>query len=1005
MNETGWTIIETQFDPLRLHQQETVFTLGNGYLSSRGAFEEGYPGAWPATFVHGVFDDVPIVYTELANCPDWLPLAVLVGSEPFRLDRGQVLRYERRLDLRRGLLSRDLRWRSPAGRTVDLHFERFASLADPHLLAVRCQITPVDFNAYIKVQAGINGYPDNQGVMHWQILDQGDDIDQVWLHARTRHSGIELGMAAALLIQGSDRTRHWAMSCDGLPTMAAEWQAKRGQTVTATKLVSVYATRDLERMRAERQAVYPSTGSGHREAGVSAEERAILDSFWAKMEAEGLVDEPRPYTVAEVARNELDELSERWLRYEDLLAAHEAAWAEVWQASDVIIEGDPTAQLAVRYNLFQVLVAAPRHDDRVSISAKTLSGFGYRGHVFWDTEVFIVPFLTFTQPALARNLLTYRYHTLSGARRKAQAAGYEGAMFAWESAATGDEVTPRWVPGPQGEDLVRIWCGDIEHHISADVAYAVWNYWQVTGDDGWMRDYGAEIVLDTAVFWGSRAEWNADRGKYEINDVIGPDEYHEHVDNNAFTNRMVQWHLETALEVLAWLRQQDPDRAATLERQLDLTPERLKHWGDVIGCMLVLHDPENGLIEQFEGFFDLKEVNLADYVPRTRSMHAILGIKGANKRQVLKQADVLMLLYLLRDRYDRQTLETNWDYYAPRTDHTYGSSLGPAIHAILACELDKPGEAYEHLMRAALVDLEDVRGNADDGVHAASAGGVWQAVVFGFGGVRLTDDGPVATPRLPPNWTRLKFRLCWRDQWHDFDLKPQSPISNIQYPLDIRGVIFDLDGVLTDTSEFHYLGWQRLADEEGIPFDRQANEALRGVDRRGSLLRLLAGRPVTEEQIQEMMARKNRYYQELIQGVTRANLLPGVLELLDELRAAGIKMAIGSASKNAPAVIERLGIAERVDAISDGYSVERHKPAPDLFLHGAAQLGLAPEQCVVVEDAASGVEATLAAGMWAVGLGPVERVGAAHVVLPSLEGVHWADLRARLAQANRTKSA
>ncbi|RMF33463.1 MAG: beta-phosphoglucomutase, partial [Chloroflexi bacterium] len=616
-----------------------------------------------------------------------------------------------------------------------------------------------------------------------------------------------------------------------------------------------------------------------------------------------------------------------------------------------------------------------------------------RGHVFWDTDIFIVPFLTFTQPALARNLLTYRYHTLPGARRKARSAGYEGAMVAWESADSGDEVTPRWVPDREGH-LIRIWCGDIELHISADVAYAAWHYWQATGDDAWMRDYGAEVILDTAVFWGSRAEWNAQRGCYEIRDVIGPDEYHERVDNNAFTNRMVQWHLETALEVLAWLRREHPDRAAELERRLDLTPGRLQRWADVIGCMLVPQDPESGLIEQFEGFFDLEDVDLAAYEPRTRSMQAILGNEGINRVQVLKQPDVLMLLYLLREHYDRETLQVNWDYYAPRTDHTYGSSLGPAIHAILACALGKPEEAYEHFMRAALVDLEDLRGNAADGIHAASAGGVWQALVFGFGGIRLTDEGPVANPCLPPGWTRLRFRLQHRGRWYDFDLGHTAR----QVP-QIRGVIFDLDGVLTDTSELHYRAWKRLADEEGIPFDRKANEALRGVSRRESLMRLLAGRPATEEQIQEMMARKNRYYQELLQGVTSANLLPGALELLEELRAAGIRVAIGSASKNARRVIEQLGIADRVDVIADGHSVARPKPAPDLFLYAAEQMGLPPEQCLVVEDAASGIEAALAAGMWTVGLGPEERVGAAHVVLPSLEGVRWSDLLARLTQA------
>jgi len=318
--------------------------------------------------------------------------------------------------------------------------------------------------------------------------------------------------------------------------------------------------------------------------------------------------------------------------------------------------------------------------------------------------------------------------------------------------------------------------------------------------------------------------------------------------------------------------------------------------------------------------------------------------------------------------------------------------LGPAIHAILACDLGKLDEAYEHFMRAALMDLHNSRGNTADGIHAASAGGLWQAVVFGFGGVRLTDKGPVAAPRLPAHWQRLQFRLQVRGRCFDFDLRPTLP--------SIRGAIFDLDGVLTDTSEFHYLAWKRLADDEGIPFDRQANEALRGVSRRESLLLLLAGRPAAEEQIQEMMARKNRYYQEYVEAVTPANLLPGALDLLDELRAAGIHIAIGSASKNAQTVLDKLGITDRVDAVADGYSVDRQKPAPDLFLHAATQLGLAPDQCVVFEDAASGVEAALAAGMWAVGLGPHQRVGTAHLVIDSLAGVHWADLHAHLAEVN-----
>jgi kojibiose phosphorylase len=733
---TDWSLIETQFDPEHLHHKETVFTIGNGYLGTRGSFEEGYSRALPGTLIHGVYNDVPVVYAELANCPDWLLLGVAVNGDRFRLDQGEVLSYERQLDLRRGILSRRVRWRSPSGKTVDINFERFASCADEHVLSVRCQLTPLDFDGSLKVQASINGYPENQGFNHWEWIDQGETNQGIWLHVRTRNSHIELGMASKLTLLGADGSLQ-VSSVPGYPTLETIFSVAAGQTVTLEKMVTVFTSREVK-------------------------------------------------APAQAARDKLAQLPS----CSTLLNAHEQAWEKVWQKSDVEIEGDTTAQLAVRYNIFQMLISAPRHDDKVSIPAKTLSGFGYRGHVFWDTEVFLLPFFTFTQPALACNLLSYRYHTLPGARRKASHYGYKGAMFAWESTDSGDEVTPRWaLPGdPYGED-VRIWCRDREIHISTDIAYAVWYYWQATSDDEWMRDKGAEIILDTAVFWISRVEWNTKHERYEIRDVIGADEYHEQVNNNAFTNRMVQWHLEKALSVYDWLVNNFPDRAIELEKKLQLTSERRSRWRDIVSNIWIPYDPSTGLIEQCEGFFNLEDIKLADYEPRTRSMQTILGIDAANKRQVLKQPDVLMLLYLMRQSrdfpYSEKVLKKNWDYYAPRTDITYGSSLGPAIQAILASDLGKLSEAYQYFMQAALVDLEDVRGNAADGIHGASAGGVWQAVVFGFGGFQLTENGPVANPHLPPNWTRLQFKIHWRGDWHEFDLRPcEGQVTNP----DMQGV-------------------------------------------------------------------------------------------------------------------------------------------------------------------------------------------------------------------------
>ncbi len=958
---TDWTLIEAQFDLEQLCAKETVFTIGNGYLGTRGSFEEGFPQALPATLIHGIYDDVPVIYTELVNCPDWLSLMISVNGERFRLDRGEILHYERQLDLRHGVLSRFVHWRSPTGQTLEFRFERFASLADRHVMGLRCQITPIDssgtlaepFPWEIEVQSSLNGYPDNHGFDHWEQIDQGQ-IDQgtgqgVWLQVRTRSSHIELGMAARIAVSGTDASFH-VMNHPGYPTLTTTFSGVAGQIITVEKVVTVFTSQDTE-------------------------------------------------LPAQAAQDKLANLP----AYGVLLDAHRQAWDAVWQHSDVEIEGDRTAQLAVRYNLFQLLISASSHNDRVSIPAKTLSGFGYRGHIFWDTEIFILPFFTFTQPAIASSLLTYRYHTLEGARRKAAHSGYQGAMFAWESAATGDEETPKTsIPTDPYAEAVRIWCRDREIHLSADIAYAVWHYWQATGDDNWLRDYGAEIILDTALFWMSRLEWLPLQARYELCGVIGADEYHEQVSNNAFTNRMVQWHLETAVAVYDWLQQTFPDQAAALAQRLQLTPAKRLLWQATIAQIYIPSNAETGLIEQFEGFFQLKDIDLKDYEPRDRSIQAVLGMDETNQRQVLKQPDVLMLLYLMRDTQaiheHRNVLQKNWDYYAPRTDSTYGSSLTPAIHASLAANLGDAAGAYQQFMQAALTDLKDNRGNTRDGIHGASAGGVWQAVVFGFGGIQLKDSAPVATPHLPPTWTRLKFKLNWRGTWHSFDLVPSpSHVSDTHAP-DIQGFIFDLDGVLTDTAEFHYRAWQQLADEEHLPFNRQANEALRGVARRASLLLIVGDRPYSEAQLQEMMERKNRYYLASIQTITPQNLLPGAIALLDELRQAGMKIAIGSASKNAKTVIEKLGIAEHVDEIADGYSVDRPKPAPDIFLYAATQLGLAPVHCVVVEDASVGIAAAIAAGMWSIGIGSPSRVGAANIVLPNLMGVHLTDLQTKLDQ-------
>lgn len=719
----GWRVRETEWNPQKQHHRETAFTTGNGLFSSRGVFEEGYLGEWRTTFIHGVFDEVPVSFTELANVPDWMALDIRLNGTRFRMDQGQLLEYHRALDLRSGLVMRGVRWESAAGERTRLQFERILSRANRNVAAIRVQILPENWSGSIEIRGGIQGHVHNKGVVHWRDAGQGEQDGAVWLTSQTVESGVGLTVASHLQrADGPADVDYW--DTPGQPTQRLRSTMGEGETFTATKLVALADSRREDDTHA---AAFASLGAA------------------------------------------------RALPFDQLLKENRANWAGVWKNSDVEIDGDAEAQLAIRYNIYQMLSVGPQEEgDDVSIGAKTMSGFGYRGHVFWDTELFMLPLFTFTQPDIARNLLLYRYRRLNPARAKARANDFEGAQFPWESAEVGDEVTPTWVSHwADRTRLVRVWTGDIEIHITADIAFAVMQYWWATGDNDFVRDYGAEMILDGATFWASRAEWNEAEGRYEYTDVIGPDEYHDHVDNNIFTNAMAKWHLETALELLDWLDANTLEKAAELRASLDLNTERLAKWRDVIEKVWLLEDAETGLMEQFQGYFGLDDPNLADYEPRTRSMHEILGIEGANEAQVIKQPDVLMLLFLMRDRVTPEQIRVNWNYYDPRTDHTYGSSLGPSITAIMACEMGDPDLAYEHFMRAARADLFDVRGNAADGIHAASAGGLWQAATMGFGGLTLSPTGWTVEGHLPSHWSRLAFSFLYQGERQWVELIPE----------------------------------------------------------------------------------------------------------------------------------------------------------------------------------------------------------------------------------------
>jgi trehalose/maltose hydrolase-like predicted phosphorylase len=705
-SDPAWCLVAPQYQPALEHDVESRLAISNGVLGVRAALEQPTGASRPHTFVAGIFDTPgnPSAVPALVPGPDWLRLGLLVEGEPLALDRGQTLTHTRTLDLRRGVLISDWRQRDVAGRIVTLRTLRFVSLAN-RALAVQVAWIAVDQPTALTLEASFA--PLEGGLLPTL---RGPDVT-VW---RTVQSARRLALAntATLCVDGT--VLRWDAIAHGARRWC--WAAVPDQMAIFARIIAV------------------ARGNANDDPSGSAQATVHC----------------RPYAS-----------------WPPLLAAHERAWADRWAETDVTVEGDDLAQQALRFASYHLISAANPHDEHTSIGARALTGDAYLGHVFWDTEIFLLPFYTFTWPAAARALLMYRYHTLPAARAKAARLGYRGALYAWESADTGDEATPPYAVGPDGQ-VVAIRCGTDEQHISADVAYAVWQYWQATEDRAFLLNAGAEILLETARFWASRAQLEAD-GQYHIRHVIGPDEYHEEVDDNAYTNGMAQWNLERALEVAQLVQERWPLWWARLNERLQLTPAELDVWRDVAARLVTGLNATTGRFEQFAGFFDLEPVDLAIYEPRSVPMDVLLGRERTQQSQVSKQADVVMLLALLWERYPSAVRATNFRYYEPRCGH--GSSLSPPIHALVAARLGEVELAERYFCQTAAIDQGGAVGTTALGVHIGALGGLWQAAVFGFAGLSLCPDGLSFDPHLPRSWRALRFPIHWRGRLLQIELR------------------------------------------------------------------------------------------------------------------------------------------------------------------------------------------------------------------------------------------
>ncbi|HEX7119366.1 MAG TPA: glycosyl hydrolase family 65 protein [Longimicrobiales bacterium] len=723
--DPAWRIVEEGLNVAREHEIESLFAIANGYVGTRGSLAEGSPLSAPATFIAGVFDvrERSAGIPELVVMPDWMRLSVLVDGQPLATDRGVILEHRRILDLRQGLFWREWRHRDPNGRILHFHALRLASLADRHALYQVTALVPENFGGRVVFETLIEPPPPGPIPLPGARPERGP--------VETEPSRAPPAPPTAAAVALTLRTPTTGTTV----AFASDSEFHPSAAVAAAREAETAGGRLVERVDAEVEI-----GAVYR-----------LDRFVSVYTSR---DTERP---ADAAARHLVALRDRGAAA--IIEDHVAAWRERWRTAEIQVDGDDDALRALRFACYHLIAAANPEDEQSSVGARALTGHAYSGHVFWDTEIYMLPFYTHTHPPTARSLLMYRWHTLPAAREKARALGFRGAFYAWESTPDGREATPRRVLAPDGR-VVLIRNGEQETHISADIAYGVWQYWHATGDDAFLLDAGAEILLETARFWASRGRLEDD-GRFHIRGVIGPDEYHEDVDDDAYTNGMAAWNLERAADVARLLARRWPERWRALCSRLDLRDNELREWRRLADAVHLGSDPRTGVIEQFEGYFALEEIDVAAYEPRTAPMDVILGPDRTRRSQVIKQPDVLMLIYLLWDRFPPRVREANFRYYDPRTGH--GSSLSPSIHALLAARLGDGERAKRYFRQAAEIDLADNMGNAAGGVHAASLGGLWQAAIFGFAGTRLGSDGPAFEPRLPHAWRGLRFPLRWRD--------------------------------------------------------------------------------------------------------------------------------------------------------------------------------------------------------------------------------------------------
>ena len=920
-------IQKNQFDFKTKLKDESIFNCSSGKLGVRGCFEEGTPSnivSIRGTYINGFCENEDITYNEklygfteqkqtIVNLPDAQGIEVWARNEKLVCWSEVASDYSYCLDMKNGVVKRKFVYDTGNGE-IELSFERLTSFVRQGLFTIKCQIKSIDYEGEIIVKSFLNGDVKNFTNSSDPRVASGNGK---MLKVNDAHNDENIvNNVVVQHIEAETINSHRVIFVNVINKISKGEQVYREESDLLTSLTNITISKG-ERVEFEKYCYY--------------DEAKEID------------------TLIKAYNDGFEEIKKEQSKYMD----------DFWNHSRVVVDCDDIKQTSIDYCLYEMLSAAGR-DGKTSIAAKGLSGEGYEGHYFWDCEIYIYPFFLSTNKEIAKSLLMFRYSKLEQAKQHARTLGHtNGALYPWRT-ITGSECSS-YFPS-----------GSAQYHINGDIAYAFSQYWNMTKDEEFLP-YICEVLLETARLWINVGHYENDL--FKIDCVTGPDEYTCLVNNNYYTNAGAANNLSKAYELINILK--ETEYYVDFVNRTNVSDEELNEFKTAADKMYYPYDEELDIIKQDDSFLNKKKLEIEnipnDQFPLLLHFHPLF----LNRHQICKQADAVLATYLFNNVGYSTAMKT-LEYYDKITTHD--SSLSKCVSGIVAARLGDLSRAKKYLIETLNTDLNDTKGNTRDGLHIANMGGSYRLITDGFAGLSLKDDELSLFPMLPEGVRFYSFPINYKGVEIKVSVDKQGTVLVVDNPNEntvitvygrkiklynreivvkrhCKSIIFDLDGVVTNTAKYHYQAWKRVADELNVEFNEERNEQFKGVSRKICLEKLLewGNIEVSQEEFENILIRKNDYYKELLVNLTPEDVLPGIKEFIDELHERGLTVALFSVSKNTDAILERIEMRKYFDVIVTGNDVKHSKPHYEGYLLVADRLKTDPKLCAMVEDSEAGI--------------------------------------------------